>query len=350
MPQSEALLIKNEGEVRYVACPAGVEWRDSPAESALFSIHHLLIQLASKEGLPSPKALMSRVDRAAIAVAGTDSRFSSTRFLNALQQAGFPQNVMRLTSLSEAAHLGCFLGRPGILVRCGHGSSVFVKGNDGKTSLVGGWGGMVGDHGSGAWIGKKALAAVARAVDGSASSEETQFAQALVQAAVGLESVPLTYLFEEMEVSRSFGGNLAVRIYLTKLASNVLGLAESGDACAAILADRAQQHLVAMVGTALSKTCHDGSLLSIGLRGSLFTSHQRFAGQVLQKLTREHKYARIPDGGSNGRHSPLVGLGLLALNCSEPDEIASIGEGFLASVSQQDWARSLPDSLAALEM
>jgi glucosamine kinase len=54
----------------------------------------------------------------------------------------------------------------GILLIAGTGSVAVARGPAGTTARCGGWGPMIGDEGSGAWIGRRALGAVAAAADG----------------------------------------------------------------------------------------------------------------------------------------------------------------------------------------
>ncbi len=58
---------------------------------------------------------------------------------------------------AEAALAGAFNGNPGIIVIAGTGSIAWGKDHDGKTARMGGYGYLLGDEGSGYWIGKKAL-------------------------------------------------------------------------------------------------------------------------------------------------------------------------------------------------
>lgn len=55
---------------------------------------------------------------------------------------------------------------PGVLVIAGTGSSAFARGPAGATARCGGWGPVIGDEGSGYWIGRRALSVVAAAADG----------------------------------------------------------------------------------------------------------------------------------------------------------------------------------------
>ncbi|WP_201318862.1 MULTISPECIES: N-acetylglucosamine kinase [unclassified Paenibacillus] len=65
-----------------------------------------------------------------------------------------------------AALLGATDGAPGVLVIAGTGSIVYGVNKEGMNCRAGGWGHLVGDEGSGYWIGKKAITAVMKAEDG----------------------------------------------------------------------------------------------------------------------------------------------------------------------------------------
>src|ERR671916_3179556 len=55
---------------------------------------------------------------------------------------------------------------PGILLIAGTGSVAFGRGPSGTFGRAGGWGPIFGDEGSGQWLGRRALSAVAAAADG----------------------------------------------------------------------------------------------------------------------------------------------------------------------------------------
>lgn len=54
----------------------------------------------------------------------------------------------------------------GVVIIAGTGSIVYGRNASGEAARAGGWGHMIGDEGSGYWIGREALAAVTRAGDG----------------------------------------------------------------------------------------------------------------------------------------------------------------------------------------
>jgi glucosamine kinase len=55
---------------------------------------------------------------------------------------------------------------PGILLISGTGSVAFGRGPSGTIARCGGWGAMIGDEGSGAWVGRRALSVVTASADG----------------------------------------------------------------------------------------------------------------------------------------------------------------------------------------
>jgi glucosamine kinase len=55
---------------------------------------------------------------------------------------------------------------PGVLLMSGTGSIAYGRGPTGEVARCGGWGSAIGDEGSGAWIGRRALGVVAAASDG----------------------------------------------------------------------------------------------------------------------------------------------------------------------------------------
>jgi glucosamine kinase len=65
---------------------------------------------------------------------------------------------------------GAFDGGPGIIVIAGTGSIVLGKVGGGESRMVGGWGRVLGDEGSGYFLGLEALKAVTREFDGRGTS------------------------------------------------------------------------------------------------------------------------------------------------------------------------------------
>ncbi len=77
-----------------------------------------------------------------------------------------PNPALRIASDFEIALIGAHDERRGVLILAGTGSVAYGINAAGKSAQVGGWGYLLGDEGSGYWIGMKALQAVVRAADG----------------------------------------------------------------------------------------------------------------------------------------------------------------------------------------
>ncbi|MBO8173821.1 MAG: hypothetical protein H0Z18_01030 [Thermococcus sp.] len=66
----------------------------------------------------------------------------------------------------EVAHVACFNFRPGIVFIAGTGSIAYGINEKGESTRVGGWGHLVGDEGSGYWVGREGIVKALRAYDG----------------------------------------------------------------------------------------------------------------------------------------------------------------------------------------
>lgn len=66
----------------------------------------------------------------------------------------------------EIALYGALSGKEGMILISGTGSIGFGKNRDGQEARIGGWGHLIGDQGSGYALGRQALIAVAKEVDG----------------------------------------------------------------------------------------------------------------------------------------------------------------------------------------
>jgi len=66
----------------------------------------------------------------------------------------------------EIAHVACFLFNPGVVFIAGTGSVAYGVNERGESVRVGGWGHLVGDEGSGYWVGEEGVRAALRAYDG----------------------------------------------------------------------------------------------------------------------------------------------------------------------------------------
>ncbi len=79
---------------------------------------------------------------------------------------GLGINSIEVVTDADIALFGATDGQPGLVIIAGTGSICCGINAQGKHLCSGGWGPLAGDEGSGSWISRKALQAIARACDG----------------------------------------------------------------------------------------------------------------------------------------------------------------------------------------
>jgi len=104
-----------------------------------------------------------------LGIAGVD-REDETRTVRAImRRLGFKSHVLVVNDALIALVAGA-QDAPGVVIIAGTGSIVYGRNASGQAARAGGWGHMVGDEGSGYWLGREAVAAVMRAADGRGPS------------------------------------------------------------------------------------------------------------------------------------------------------------------------------------
>jgi N-acetylglucosamine kinase-like BadF-type ATPase len=101
---------------------------------------------------------------AEIGLAGARRRELNARMREALLGLGIGEIVV--VGDADIALYGATEGEPGLIVIAGTGSICCGINARRKTICAGGWGPIAGDEGAGAWIARRALRAIAHAVDG----------------------------------------------------------------------------------------------------------------------------------------------------------------------------------------
>jgi N-acetylglucosamine kinase len=139
---------------------------------------------------------------------------------------------------------GALAERAGVLILAGTGSMAWasLNGRGDPHIRVGGWGDAFGDEGSAYWIGREALGAVSRHLDGRVSMPEFS---AEMLSALGLkpdELIGWCYALENR------------RMGLAKLAVTVSALAEAGNADAVAILDAAADCLAEHITAAWRQT------------------------------------------------------------------------------------------------
>lgn len=127
--------------------------------------------LSDKPQVPQLAALVMQASalsersatQVAIGSSGIDERVTAKALLELVGAAGVQR--IALTHDSVAGYLGALAQNRGVVVAAGTGAVTLAVGTN-SVARVDGWGNLIGDAGSGYWIGRAALEMVLRAHDG----------------------------------------------------------------------------------------------------------------------------------------------------------------------------------------
>ena len=112
--------------------------------------------LASTGAIPSAICL---------GIAGVDRAADETVVRSIMLRIGYKARILVVNDALIALQAGV-ADDPGIVIVSGTGSIAYGRNAHGEASRAGGWGYVLGDEGSGYWIGRLALRAVVRHADG----------------------------------------------------------------------------------------------------------------------------------------------------------------------------------------
>ena len=203
----------------------------------------------------------------------TDRDADAGRLLSLVRDTGV--RGASLAHDSTTSFLGALGDTRGAVVAAGTGVVTLAVGRD-AVSRVDGWGYIMGDAGSGYWIGREALDAVMRAYDGRGPATALidpvrERWPELPQAYIELQAAE-----ERVQIVASF-------------AAEVARLAGDGDAVALSITDRAAEELALSVRTALSRVRNDDEPAAVCAIGGVFRSvrlHEAFVDALTERGTR----------------------------------------------------------------
>lgn len=167
-----------------------------------------------------------------LGIAGVDREDEMRTVRAIMRRIGHKSRVLVVNDALIALVAGA-KDAPGIVIIAGTGSIVYGRNAGGEAARAGGWGHMVGDEGSGYWIGREAVAAVMRAADGRGPA--TRLSDAILEH-FGVSDVSrLPRIVYDREVPR---------MSVATLGPIVETAASGGDAVAMRILERAVDELV----------------------------------------------------------------------------------------------------------
>jgi N-acetylglucosamine kinase-like BadF-type ATPase len=232
----------------------------------------LVREAAERAGLSLPSS------RLVVGAAGAGRDLERVELETALAAAGVAREV-RVLGDAEVALSAAFGEGPGILVNAGTGSIAYARDLEGVVHRSGGYGWQMSDEGSGYWLGRRALEAAGRAVDGR-----------------GEESTLLTRLLTALSL-QDFDGLVrwaatATPAQVAALAQPLLNAAGEGELVAQRAVGDAAREIVALARS-LERYFPGTAPLRVALTGGLLSSGSPLRAATQQILGDEMPRARL---------------------------------------------------------
>ena len=250
-----------------------------------------LIRRAIADALGQARLQPQEIAAAAIGIAGASNLHSEDWLLETVAPA-LPDTLIVPSSDLEIALVGSLGQRRGILLLAGTGSAVYGVAPGGQRLQIGGWGYLLGDEGSGYWIGSQLLRHIIARHDRGASCEEDALTRACLDA-LGLteprELIAWLYRSKEAPAPR-----------VASLAELVLDA--DGSEWAAACVESAAEQLTRQVDLMRSRLDYESA--PIAFAGGLLDNDNALSQRVTQRLGLPRRPV--------ARHSPVVGAALLA--------------------------------------
>ena len=236
-------------------------------------------------------------DAICIGIAGVD-RVDEAHAIDTIVRNINPHARIRVVNDALIALVAGAHDAPGIVIIAGTGSITYGRNAAGEAARAGGWGHMVGDEGSGYWIGREAVAAVMRAADGRGPATRLT-GEILVHFSVADVS-RLPRIVYDRDVPR---------VNVAALGPIVQRVAELGDAVALRILDRAAEELVSAARSVTARLEMRGEPFTFYLAGGAFQVVPWLVDELTRRLVEVAPRSQV----QLLREEPAVGAVWLAL-------------------------------------
>jgi N-acetylglucosamine kinase-like BadF-type ATPase len=218
------------------------------------------------------------------------------RELQDIIAAAYPKPVVRVGDDVEIALRAAIPHGPGIVVIAGTGSIALAIDARGAQHRAGGFGYLLGDEGSAAWIGFEAVRLLSRVYDGRARDEETSRLVARHLAAPDRPSLIRAVYGERVNVAE-----------IAALAPSIIAFAGKGNRASLAIVESAAEHLARLVIDVAAAATLTESKPVVAFSGGLLCEEH-----LLVTLLRASIAASIPNANIVSGAEPVLGAVRLA--------------------------------------
>lgn len=259
-----ALLADAEGRVVAEGRAGGANLQ-TEGELEVEKVLHDVIEQATRGRNIAPEAVC-------LGMAGVDREDDYRVMRDIMRRLGFRDNTLIVNDALIALVAGAG-ANPGVVVVSGTGSIAYGVNIRGFAARAGGWGPILGDEGSGYWIGQRALEAVMRAADGRGTRTDLtplvlrHFSLARPEALV-------------LEIYHRPQGRRAI----AALAPVVDQARADGDVVAGDIMMEAADELAKCAGSVITRLDMRGEQFPVLLAGSMLKRSEWLAGDVTRRM------------------------------------------------------------------
>jgi N-acetylglucosamine kinase-like BadF-type ATPase len=266
------------------------------------SNYHVLGKLKLKELIGSlvdklikQSKIAPEVDAICVGLAGAGRENERNEVTKLVKELNCAKQILAEHDASIAL-AGALGGNPGIMIIAGTGSIAFGRNADGKTARAGGWGYLLGDEGSGFYIGQKALIAALKEWDGR--GEKTKLTDIIINE-YGVSNIEgiIEKVYSEKLKSKGIG----------KIAPLVFKAAKNGDRVAKGIVEEAGREL-GTLASAVMEALGLTKNVEIALVGSIFKQKELLLDSLRDAVPSEANVTFCAP-----RFPPVIGAALLAL-------------------------------------
>jgi N-acetylglucosamine kinase-like BadF-type ATPase len=196
---------------------------------------------------------------AEVGLAGVRRADLKERMADALHALGI--NSIEVVTDADIALYGATSGKPGLVLIAGTGSICCGKNARRKHVCAGGWGPLAGDEGSGSWIARHALQAVAQASDGRGAQTSLEEAARQYFNVAKSEDLSLAIYAPSMTNDRIAG-----------FARHVIAAANEHDAVASGIVTEAGRELASLANTVIRRLRIERERFQVAYVGGVFSA------------------------------------------------------------------------------
>lgn len=284
-----ALLADEEGRIVGEG-RAGAANLQTEGELEVEKILHTVIERAT-DGRPLIPAAVC------LGMAGVDRQDDALIIRDVMRRLGFRTNALIVNDALIALVAGAG-SSPGVVVISGTGAIAYGVSHHGVAARAGGWGPTLGDEGSGYWIGRRALAAVMRDVDGR--GPQTDLTR-LVLRHLSLERPEelVAEVYHQPQARRT----------IASLGTVVDGAREDGDPVAIDIMANAADELALAAASVISRLDMRGEQFPILLAGGMLRESVWLSAEVRRRMAEVAPRAIVGPLA----HEPAIGAVRLAI-------------------------------------